>query len=133
MNTLKRWKLTRLLLLRTKEVFGDTKGYSCPEITSIFVGGRRSEFALLDGDEHKTHSIQCPILGGPLPESRHPRVWGHWSAGGRDDIARMRNLSLGGFIEKSAPKKVHSTVKLTDPHHSRLTALVSKAASNTLE
>lgn len=40
-------------------------------------------------------------------------VWVYWSADGRDDTARVRNLSLGGlFIETSASKNVDSTVKL---------------------
>jgi PilZ domain len=40
-------------------------------------------------------------------------VWVYWSADGREDIARVRNVSLGGaFIETSASKKVDSTMKL---------------------
>jgi PilZ domain len=40
-------------------------------------------------------------------------VWVYWSADGREDIARVRNLSLGGlFIETSASKKVDSAMKL---------------------
>lgn len=40
-------------------------------------------------------------------------VWVYWSADGRDDAARVRNLSLGGlFIETSVSKKVDSTVKV---------------------
>ena len=33
-------------------------------------------------------------------------VWVYWSADGRDDTARVRNLSIGGlFIDTSASKK----------------------------
>lgn len=40
-------------------------------------------------------------------------VWVYWSADGREDIAKVRNLSLGGlFLETSASEKVDSAVSL---------------------
>jgi hypothetical protein len=40
-------------------------------------------------------------------------VWVYWSSDGRDDSARVRNLSLGGlFVETSQSRRVGSTIKL---------------------
>ena len=40
-------------------------------------------------------------------------VWVFWNADGREDLARVRNLSLGGlFIETAASKKVDSQMKI---------------------
>ena len=40
-------------------------------------------------------------------------VWVYWSADGREDTSRVRNLSLGGlFLETLASKKVDSTLQL---------------------
>ncbi|PYT80669.1 MAG: hypothetical protein DMG40_11945 [Acidobacteria bacterium] len=40
-------------------------------------------------------------------------VWVFWSADGREDTSKVRNLSLGGmFLETPVSKKVDSTLKL---------------------
>jgi c-di-GMP-binding flagellar brake protein YcgR len=40
-------------------------------------------------------------------------VWVYWNCGERDDIARVRDLSMGGlFIETPKPKDVGVTTKL---------------------
>jgi hypothetical protein len=40
-------------------------------------------------------------------------VWVDWRCAGREDISRIRNLSLGGlFVETPKPKELSSTVKL---------------------
>ena len=41
------------------------------------------------------------------------RVWVDWRCIGREDISRVRNLSLGGlFVETPKPRGVGSTAKL---------------------
>ena len=43
----------------------------------------------------------------------HERVWVDWRCAGREDISRVRNMSLGGlFIDTSASRALGSTVKL---------------------
>jgi PilZ domain len=43
----------------------------------------------------------------------HGNVWVDWRCGGREDISRVRNLSLGGlFIETAESRGAGSTVKL---------------------
>jgi hypothetical protein len=40
-------------------------------------------------------------------------VWVYWYCGGRDDVSRVRNLSLGGlFVETPTSRSVGSTAKL---------------------
>ena len=40
-------------------------------------------------------------------------IWVYWSADGREDTSKVRNLSLGGlFLETSVSRKVDSTLKL---------------------
>src|SRR5438105_15205754 len=60
------------------------------------------------------------ILQHPVSHSRRftsrvqaPDVWVYWNSDGRDDIAKVRNLSLGGlFLETVTSKNVDSTVAL---------------------
>jgi PilZ domain len=43
----------------------------------------------------------------------HERVWVDWRCIGREDISRVRNLSLGGlFVETPKPRGVGSTARL---------------------
>jgi hypothetical protein len=43
----------------------------------------------------------------------HEGVWVDWRCVGREDISRVRNLSLGGlFVETPKPRGVGSTAKL---------------------
>ena len=43
----------------------------------------------------------------------HERVWVDWRCDGREDISRVRNLSLGGlFVETPKKRGVGSTAKL---------------------
>jgi hypothetical protein len=43
----------------------------------------------------------------------HDLVWVDWRCVGREDISRVRNLSLGGlFVETPKPRGVGSTAKL---------------------
>ena len=43
----------------------------------------------------------------------HEHVWVDWRCIGREDISRVRNLSLGGlFVETPKPRVVGSTAKL---------------------
>jgi hypothetical protein len=43
----------------------------------------------------------------------HDLVWVDWRCIGREDISRVRNLSLGGlFVETPQPRGVGSTAKL---------------------
>jgi hypothetical protein len=43
----------------------------------------------------------------------HERVWVDWRCDGREDISRVRNLSLGGlFVETSKSRGVDSTTRL---------------------
>ena len=43
----------------------------------------------------------------------HEGVWVDWRCAGREDISRIRNLSLGGlFVETPKSRDVSSTVKL---------------------
>jgi hypothetical protein len=42
-----------------------------------------------------------------------PHVWVYWRCDGRDDIARVRDLSVGGvFIETRQPKKIGAITNL---------------------
>jgi hypothetical protein len=43
----------------------------------------------------------------------HGNVWVDWRCGGREDISRVRNLSLGGlFVETAESRDAGSAVKL---------------------
>jgi hypothetical protein len=59
---------------------------------------------------------QQPILHSRRFTSRvetHERVWVDWRCVGREDISRVRNLSLGGlFVETPTARSVGSTAKL---------------------
>ena len=60
--------------------------------------------------------LQQPVVHSRRFTSRvetHDGVWVYWSADGREDTARVRNLSLGGlFMQTSVSKKVDSMLKL---------------------
>jgi len=59
---------------------------------------------------------QQPVLYSRRFNSRvetHERVWVDWRCLGREDISRVRNLSLGGlFVETPKSRDVGSTAKL---------------------
>jgi len=43
----------------------------------------------------------------------HERVWVDWRCDGREDISRVRNMSLGGlFVETATSRGLDSTIKL---------------------
>ena len=43
----------------------------------------------------------------------HERVWVDWRCDGREDISRVRNMSLGGlFVETRTSRGLGSTIKL---------------------
>lgn len=60
--------------------------------------------------------LQQPVVHSRRLSPRvetHDGVWVYWSANGREDTARVRNLSLGGlFMQTSVSKKVDSMLKL---------------------
>jgi hypothetical protein len=50
-------------------------------------------------------------LARRVPTPKH--VWVYWRCDGRDDIARVRDLSVGGaFIETRTPKKIGAITNL---------------------
>jgi hypothetical protein len=59
-------------------------------------------------------------LTAPASTKRMPRrvvstehVWVYWRCDGRDDVARVRNLSVGGiFIETKQPKRIGASTNL---------------------
>ena len=60
--------------------------------------------------------LQHPVLHSRRFTSRFETpdgAWVYWSSEGREDTARVKNVSLGGvFIETSASRKVGSAVDL---------------------
>jgi PilZ domain len=50
-------------------------------------------------------------VGRRVPTPQH--IWVYWRCDGRDDIARVRNMSVGGvFIETRTPKKIGAMTNL---------------------
>lgn len=60
--------------------------------------------------------LQHPVLHSRRLTSRSETpdgVWVYWSSEGREDTARVKNVSLGGmFLETSASRKVGSAIDL---------------------